>query len=183
MRPVAGPHDDPELLDVHVHELARVAAFVAVGRAGGLAAGQASLAGASEHGRDGGDGHAQRLADLGGRHAQGAQAEDGAHPLGRRASGHAVGRRRAILEPRRSLPAVAGEPHVAPALAHAGGRGRRRERPSLLDHPPAHEQPGPGRRGGVSVELHPGLPEVEVASRQPQSSSEARMTNAPGNHS
>jgi hypothetical protein len=74
------------------------------------------------------------------------------------------------------LAPITDNPRRARAVAHSGGRGRLRDRPSLLDHTTRHRQTALRAQSCVSVNLHP-VTSVGVGLQQPPASKEARMNN------
>src|SRR5262245_40327757 len=97
----------------------------------------------------------QARSDLSGRHPQTAERSDRLDPALASAVPNTLRRRAAIEQPGLTLFAIALGPLAGGALAHLGGRGRRAERPTLLDNPPRQSPARIQTESGVSVDLHP----------------------------
>jgi hypothetical protein len=77
---------------------------------------------------------------------------------------------------------IAPHPLTSGPRAHSGGLGRLRERDPLLENPLDHGRPALRAEGRVSVNLHPVISLVLVASTPP-ASKETRMNNVLRNYS
>ena len=146
--------DAAEALDVDVHELAGMAALVAVGWLGWLQTRALAQTQALEPQRDAGERQREDLRDLRSRHAQTAKCLDHTHALGGQSHRAAPWPRGAVVQ-RVITVAIAAQPLGCRALAAAGRLGGTRDRPALLEHAPTDE-PAATRTGPmVSVESHP----------------------------
>src|SRR5207244_12298891 len=151
----AKARDPPERLDVDVDELAGMAALIAIGRLRRVEPGTLAESDPLEPTRHRRERQRQDLSDLGGGHAQLAQRADRFDPRRRQLARRALRPRRAIEQARLALRAEPRQPAPDRALADAGGRGRRRHRP-VLDQHPLDKQPAAIRTGArITVELHP----------------------------
>src|SRR4051794_10227938 len=115
--------DAPELLDIDVDELARVATFVAVRRLGRFEPRELAQADPRQDARDRRERHAEHLGDLRAGHAQPSQRGDRLHASLAGSRRLARGRRRAIAQAGLAL-----GPVTAPTCAPCG-RSLRRPRP------------------------------------------------------
>jgi hypothetical protein len=168
--------DPAELLDVDVHQLARTAALIAARRLGRLEPRTLPEPDPPQPPRHRRERQPQRLGDLRSRHAQPAQRHDRGHQPVRQPPSHPLRRRRAILK--RLARRAATHPLARRHHAHAGGLGRRRERPTLLQHPPSNQRPALRTGPRVSVQLHP-VPSLGLSGSTPSASKEARMKQRP----
>jgi hypothetical protein len=151
-------NDDPtQLLDVDVHQLARPAALIAIGRLERRQARALAQPLAQQHCRDRREWHRQALGDLAGGHVQPSQRADRADAVGRRLARLMTRNGRPIDQPRLAVIAKPGQPPVDRALGDAGGLGRRRHRPNLRTHLLDHPPPTDRTERSSSVHLHPGL--------------------------
>ena len=164
--PVTHATDATELLDVDVHELARVASLVAVGRLGWLEPGALAEAQPLEPAGDRREWHVEDLRDLGRRHAQASEDLDHPHALGLQPGRASPGARGAVTKLAVAL-AMAPQPLARRALGAAGRFGCSSDRPSLFEHPSAHQLAAARTGPMVSVELHPGPPSGLWASDTP----------------
>ena len=155
---MAGPADAAELFDVDVDELARSPLLVAVGRLERLQPPELAKADPGQDPRHRRERHRKRLRDLRPRHPQAAQTSDhrNACLIGPRR--HRARRRAAIEETLLPLTSVAASPLRDGTHAHAGGLGRRRERPPLALNPINREATTMRTGPRVSVQLHPDHP-------------------------
>jgi hypothetical protein len=151
----AAGRDPAEFLDVDVQQLARVAALVAVGRLRRLKAAELAQADAQQDRRDRRQRHRQTERDLRAGHAQLAQQHDHLDEVVGRAMRDRLGCRGAILQAPIALGQVARHPLLTGALANAGGLGRRRQRPTVVDDAQHHDPPTLRAERRVSVNLHP----------------------------
>ena len=140
--PVADAADPAEFLDVNVDELARPRSLVA-DRLVEAQPPQSPESESSQDPRDGRDRHRQRLGDLGCRHPQLAQLDDDRDSLRRRVIRDTMRCRRAVEQSPITV-SVTANPLARAAHADTGGRGRRRQRPTLINDP-ARQLP-PARR-------------------------------------
>jgi hypothetical protein len=139
--PVARADDPPELFDVDVQQLAGMSALIAVGRLGRLKPAELAQADAPQHGRDRRQRHVQTPGNLGPGHPHTPQGSEHLDAILTGAMRHRPRRRRPINQPCLPLGPVAGQPLRAGAVAHSGGLGRPRDRPTLLDHTTTHHKP------------------------------------------
>src|SRR5271169_21457 len=152
---LAGAALDPaELLDVDVDELARPRAFVA-NRLLESKPAQPPHPRAGQDPRDCRERHRQGLCDLCRGEAHPAQLPDRFDPIRRRAIPDVLRRRRTIEKSLRTLASITIRPLASTADADTGGLGRRRQRPSLNNHPLGQTAPTTPTESRVTVKLHP----------------------------
>jgi hypothetical protein len=126
-----------QLLDVDVNQLPGPLALIALGRFQS----QAPEPAHPDPGQDARDRRArslEQLGDLGPTEPQPAQRGDRLDGVLAGAISDPLGSRGAIEQAELALGAVARDPLRARPHAHFGGRGRRSERPLVLDHPQHH---------------------------------------------
>jgi hypothetical protein len=153
--PMSGAARDPaELLDVDVDQLARARALVALGRLEPQAP-ELAHPDPRQHPRDRRERHPEHLGDLGAREAQTPQRRDRLQTPLVGAVRDPPRSRRPIEQAQLALGPLTAHPLRGRALAHLGGRGRRAERPRLLDNAPAKLATLDQTESGVSVKLHP----------------------------
>src|SRR5207248_1785103 len=128
--------DASKLLDVDVDQLTGPLALVAPR---GLKPQATELAHPDprEDARDGRERHAEDLGDLRAREAQSPKRRERLHALLAGAVRDRARRRGAVQQPELALGAIATDPLARTAHADFGGRGRLRQRPSLIDDSPA----------------------------------------------
>src|SRR5262249_14554307 len=157
----AGTADDPaQLLDVEVDELAWPRPLVPQSRLEAEPT-QPTHPDPGQDPRNGRERHRQRLRYLRRRHPQPAHLHDHRHPLRRGAIGNPPRRRRAI-EQVTVTSAIATDPLTRTPHADTGGRCRRPQRPSLLDHSAGEPTPTAPAERRVTVQIHPSPLGVEL---------------------
>jgi hypothetical protein len=166
--------DAAELLDVDVDELAGSGALVPHGRLQPDPAEPAQPA-AGQDNRHGRERHRERLRDLGRGHPQLPQRHDRLDTLRRRAVDHPPRRRGAIAHAPLTLEPIAPHPLTSAAHADTGGRGRRRQRPPLHNHPLGQHPTATPAESRVSVKPHPVSSLGLSCPGQRSASKEARM--------
>src|SRR5215210_7018088 len=143
-----------ELFHVDVHELAGMAALVAVGRLGRRKPRALAEADAPQPKRDRRGRKAENLGDLGAGHPHSPERLDRVHQAPGHSRGAAVRARAAV---RQALIALFEALHPLHGGAHAaaGGLGRRPQRPALFKHAGGDQSPALRTGVGVSVKVHP----------------------------
>src|SRR5262249_26368296 len=173
--PLAGAAFDPaEPLDVDVGEFARARALVA-NRLLEPELAEPAQSASGEDPRHRRDRHAEQLGDLGTGEAQPPHRDDQPDPLLRRPVGDAPRPRRAIEQAALAFEPVPADPLARAADADPGGLGRRRQRPTLADHPLGQPPPTAPTERRVTVKPHPDLLLGAESAWQPSASKEARM--------
>jgi hypothetical protein len=176
----AAGRDAPERLDVDVQQLARVAALGAVGGSSRLSLPNPTRASTAE----------TVEAAIARHHAISApviRSRRSSTITSTSSCGVRCGSDRGADDrssrPELALSPVPGKPLRAGPLAHAGGLGRRPERPTPLEHPHHHRQTPLRTERRVSVNLHP-VPSLGELSwlEHHSASKEARMNNVVRNY-
>jgi hypothetical protein len=137
-----------------VDELARAAALVADSRLKPDSA-EPAHALSPQHRRDRRERHLQHLCDLRPGHPQTSQGDDDVDTILRRPIRNQPWRRRAISEPAVTLSPESADPFARTAKTDAGSLRRRRDRPTLFEHPAGEQPPPLHAEGRVTVKLHP----------------------------
>jgi len=172
---LAGAALDPaEPLDVDVDELARPRALVAERLLEPEPAESAQAAARQDPGNGRGR-HPEQLGDFGTGEAQPTHGDDQPDPLLRRAIGDSFRARGAVAQAALALEPIPAHPLARAADADPRSRGRRRQRPTLDDHPLGQPPPTTPTERRVTVKPHPDLLLGAESAWQPPASKEARM--------